>query len=309
MCPRTAPLLTGMVAHPRTHGGEGIRFPDNLIGVLKLPARNVRDVPPCFSANRTRGRTGRADKFTAYECIAPFLMNVPLEFVAEIPQSAQHGVRGRLSEPAHGCVLHHLCQLFQEFELLRSSLPMRNILENLKHALGAFAACEAFPARLILEETHEVLGHIDHARVVIHDDHAAGSHDRTRGDKTVIVDRKIEHARRNTPAGGSARLHSLDLRPPDRPSSDIVDNMIDRFSHRDFHQARVPDLAHQAEDLRPEIPRGTHLRVFLPTSINDDGNIRPGLHVVNGGGFPFDSPLDRDTAAADAVRPFSLPPT
>ena len=57
------------------------------------------------------------------------------------------------------------------------ALAAADALEDLEHPLGADAAGRALAAGLVLREVEEEAGHVDHAGVLVHDDHAAGAHD------------------------------------------------------------------------------------------------------------------------------------
>ena len=50
-------------------------------------------------------------------------------------------------------------------------------VEDLEHALGALAAGRALAARFVLREVEEEPGDVDHAVVLVEDDHAAAAHD------------------------------------------------------------------------------------------------------------------------------------
>ncbi len=111
-----------------------------------------------------------------------------LVFVSEVPECAEYGIGGRPAETAHCRVLHSRGQFLKENHLLERSFACRDVLQDFMHSLGALSTREAFSARFILQEFHEVLRDIDHAGVLIHDDHAARAHDRARLGQAVVVD-------------------------------------------------------------------------------------------------------------------------
>jgi len=77
-----------------------------------------------------------------------------------------------------------------------------------------------------------------------------------------------------------------------RPAADVVDDLADGAAHRHLHQTGVPDLADQAEDLRAGVVLGSDLGEFLRPAAEDDGDVGPGLDVVDDGGPAVDAFLD-----------------
>src|SRR5512139_2281396 len=89
--------------------------------------------------------------------------------------------------------------------------PGGDVIEDLIHSLSPFAADEALTTRLLLEESHKVLGHVDHAGVLIHDDHSTRTHDRSRLGQAFIVDGQMKHPGRDAPTRWTSCLYGLDV--------------------------------------------------------------------------------------------------
>ncbi len=191
--------LARMRANAGANRGEWVGLPDCLIRLFVSTARYMSNVTPRRSTQRTGSLTGSPDQLFADEGPAPVVPDVLLILITEIVQRTQNRVRRRLPQAAHGCVLHNLGQLLEKVYLFRCCCSLGDVVEDLVHPLCPFAAREALATRLILEKAHEVLGHIDHAGVLVHDDHAARAHDRSRLGQAVVVDGQIKHPGGNTP--------------------------------------------------------------------------------------------------------------
>ena len=122
-------------------------------------------------------------------------------------------------------------------------------LEDLEHALGAEAAGHALAAALVLGELQEVPGEVDHAGGVVGHDHAAGAHDGAGRGEALVVDRRVEQARRHAAAGGAAELDGLELPAVLDAAADVEDDVAQRRAHGHLDEAAVDDLAGEAEGL------------------------------------------------------------
>ena len=131
--------------------------------------------------------------------------------VAEVPDRGQHRVGGRLPQPAERRVLDHLAQLDEPLDVGLLALALADAVEDFEHPLGAHAAGDALAARLFLDEFEEEPGHVDHAAVLVHDDQAAGAHDRAQFGQRLVVQRDIEVLLGDAPARGPADLRGLEL--------------------------------------------------------------------------------------------------
>ena len=214
-----------------------------------------------------------------------------LVLVAEIPQRAEHRIRRRLPQSAHARVGHGPAELLDEIQVRERTPALCDVVEDLPHPLRALTARVALPARLVFEKPHEVPGHIHHARAFVHDDHATRAHDGTGIFQAVVVDREIEEPIRNASTGWSPDLHCLDPAARQRTASDVVDYFLDGGTHRHLDQARVRDPSHDRENFGPLAGRRSDAGVFVSSLGDDDGDVRPGLHVVDAGGPAVYAPL------------------
>jgi hypothetical protein len=61
----------------------------------------------------------------------------------------------------------------QALDVALLALALADAVDDLEHALGAHAARRALAAALFLGELEEEAGDVDHAGILVHDDHAA----------------------------------------------------------------------------------------------------------------------------------------
>ena len=76
------------------------------------------------------------------------------------------------------------------------------------------------------EEAREV----DHAGLVVDDDHAAGADDGAGRGEALVVDRRVEQVRRHAAAGGAAELHGLELLAVLDAAADVEDDVAEAWS-------------------------------------------------------------------------------
>src|SRR5512136_2941708 len=117
--------------------------------------------------------------------------------------------------------------------------PGGDLVEDLIHSLSPFTADETFTTRLLLEESHKVLGQVDHAGVLIHHDHSTRTHDRSRLGQALVIDGKMKHLGRDAPTRWAPCLYGLDVSLTDLSVADFIDDPINSDPHRDFDQSRI----------------------------------------------------------------------
>ena len=139
----------------------------------------------------------------------------------------------------------------------------RDIFKYLVHSLGSLATGKALPARFVFEKIHEIPGDVDHAGFLVHDDHSAGTHDRSGFDQAVVIDREIEHSLWNAPPRRPTRLNRFDRRFSDGPAPHVFNHFPDRNAHRHFNETRVLNLADKAEYLCAGVFLGADICEFL----------------------------------------------
>ena len=141
----------------------------------------------------------------------------------------------------------------------------------------------ALAAALLGGEVEEEAGHAHHAGALVHDDHAAGAHDGTRGGQFVVVDHGVELARRNAAARGSAQLDGLELPAVADTAADAKDHLTQRGAHGDLYQAAAGDLAGKREHLGALGVLGAHGSKGLAAMLDDPRHVGVGLDVVDVG--------------------------
>src|SRR5690349_14273992 len=111
-------------------------------------------------------------------------------------------------------------------------------------------AWDALAARFIHAEFHEVTGNIDHVRVLVHDDHPPGAHDRSDLAEGVIIDWSVKQFCWDTTARRPARLNRLDGSSTRDSAADLLHDRPQRGPKRNLDQSTVGHLAGQAENFR-----------------------------------------------------------
>ncbi len=190
------------------------------------------------------------------------------------------GIRGRLAEAAEGGVLDDGRHLLEKLDVAFLALSLGDVRQDFQHPLGPLAAGGALAAGFVLAEVHEEAGHVDGAGVLVHDDHAAGTHDGAQFRHLLVIDGGIEVLHGNHAAGGSAELGGLEFLAFGDAAADVIDDGPQGRSHRDFHEADVVHVAGQREDLRPLALFGADAGVPGAAAEDDLPDVGEGFHVV-----------------------------
>ena len=125
-------------------------------------------------------------------------------------------------------------------------------------ANGTDTARCALTAGFVHGEFEEELGKVHHTGVFVHDDQTAGAHHGACLDEVVVVDRGIDEGSRETSAGRTAGLGSLELLAVRNAAADLLYDLTQGGAHRDFHKTGVLDLAAECEHLGALGGFGTH---------------------------------------------------
>src|SRR5579864_274543 len=149
------------------------------------------------------------------------------------------------------------------------------------HLVSTDAARDAFSTGLGHAEIHEVFGYIDHAGAFVHDDHAAGTHDRTGAGQRFIVDWHIEACGGQAAAGGSTGLHCLEVAALGDSASDLKDHLAQRNAHGDFDETVVLHAAGERKNFRAFAFFGAYAGVPLAAIANDGSNVSERFDVVD----------------------------
>ena len=215
--------------------------------------------------------------------MVPF--DVGFELIAEVPDGGEDRVRGRLTETAERAVLDSVAQLFEFLDVALFALAFDDAVEDLEHPLRAEAAVDTFTAALLGGEVQEKLRHVDHTGGLVHDDHTAGTHDGTGGAELGVVDDGVELLRRDTSAGGTAQLDGFEGHVVLDAAADVEDDVAERGAHGDLDEAASFDLTGKGEDLGALGLFGAHGREGRAAVVDDPGDVRVRLDVVDVGRF------------------------
>src|SRR5512143_1893837 len=81
-------------------------------------------------------------------------------------------------------------------------------------------------------------------------------------------------------AGWTARLYRTEPFATGDAASDIVQDFAQGDAHGDLDQSRVVDLAGEGKHLCPFRSGSTDPGKPFPAVVDDDGDVRPGFHIV-----------------------------
>ena len=130
----------------------------------------------------------------------------------------------------------------------------------------------------------EVARHVHHAGVLVHDDQAAGSHDRAHRLQRLVVDLDVQVLGRDAPARRPADLHGLERLAAGDAAADVEDDLAQRDAHGHLDEARrwrpCPVRAKTLVPLEFCVPMAEKLSA--PSRMMWD-DVRHGLHVVDDG--------------------------
>ncbi len=282
---RCASLLAGMVADPAADDGKGVVLADVVERLLHPALGDQGDVNAGFLADRTGVVAGRGDDFPANQSRAPLVFDVLDVFIAEMSDGGKHWIGGRLAESAQRGRSDRVAQILEFGQILFLSQPLGNPDQYVIHLPRPDAAGHAFTAGFFLGEMKVVAGQIHHAVRLIQHDHPARTHGRAGLDQVFVVDGQVQHLGGDASPRRAAGLHGLDFPAVLDASADIVDDLAERDAHRHFDLAGVADFPDQGKNLRPLAVGGADLAVPLGAPGDDQGNVRPGLDIVDVGGF------------------------
>ena len=177
--------------------------------------------------------------------------------------------------------------------------PLGDVDQHLLHPAHTFPAGRTLSAGLLFQELGEVSGHVHHAVRLVHDDHAARTHHGAGFGELVEIHLHIDQGLGNAAPGRAPGLHGLELPVFQDAPADLEDDLPEGYAHGHFDQAGILHLAHQGEDLGPLASRGSHGGEPVGPLVDDLGDVGPGLHVVQVGGFVPEAALHR----MDVLRP------
>ena len=235
--------LAGMRADAAAHRGEGVLLPDEAVGVHQPPRGHEVHVAGHVHRGGAGVAAGRDVEVGAHARVAVAVVDVGFVLVAEVPEGGEDGVGRGLPQAAHGGILQRFGQLLEHIQVLGHALALGDALQDLQHALGAHAAGQALAAAFVADEVHEVAGGIDHAGVLVHDDEAAGTHDRAEPGQALVIDGGVEVRAGEAPAAGPAGLDGLEALAAGDAAADGIEDLAQWDAHGHLDQAGVVDLA------------------------------------------------------------------
>ncbi len=80
-------------------------------------------------------------------------------------------------------------------------------VQHLAQPSGAFAAGDAPAAGFVRVKVHDAAGHVDHAGVFVHDDHAAGAEHRAGFGDGIVIHGNVDFAGAHQRARAAAGNH------------------------------------------------------------------------------------------------------
>ena len=213
---------------------------------------------------------------------AALVHNVLHILVSEVAQRAQHRIGRRHAQSAQTGFLDRAAQdRPADRDRPCVAIAVADSRQQRKHLRGAGAAGNAFAAGLRHAELHEEAGHIDHARGVVHDDHAAGAHHGADADQRLVADLQVEMLFGNAAARRAASLHSLEFVTVRNAAADAFDDLSQAHAHGHFDQAGVGDLAGQREDLGALAACRADCREPFAALANDGSDVGESLDIVD----------------------------
>ncbi len=297
-----AALLARMRADARAYRREGIALHVAAQRVGAAACGHQGEVGRNVHFARTAVGTGGDEQWLAHPGRTALLAHVRQVFVAEILDRGEHRVRRGLAQAAQRAPLNRRAQRFELLYALLGAATFANIVEDQLHLARAEAARDAFSARLVLGEGHEIAREVDHAGGVVHDDEAARAHDGTCLCQRLVVDRQVHQFRRDAAAGRAAGLRRLEAPAAGDPAADPVHHVAQRHAHRDFDQTGAAHLARDGEGLGAAALLGAVSGEPVRTFAQNSGQIGEGFDVIDIGGLA-EQALDRGKRRARHRHP------
>ena len=223
------------------------------------------------------------DEFRALAGAALLVLDVLHVFIHEVLERGLDRVRGRLAETAERSLAHRVGDVLHLDDVVLSAATFGDLVEIVEELASADAAGSALTAALIDREVEVELGDVNHAVRLVHDDQAAGPHDRTDLGEALEVNLRVKELGRDDAAGRTAGLSSLELVTATDAAADVKDDLAEGRSHRNLDEARVVHLARKSEHLGALRRLGADLVEPVSALVDDDGDVGERLDVVDDG--------------------------
>ncbi len=214
-------------------------------------------------------------------CGAFFVPDVSLVLVAEVAERRKYWVRGCLTESTKRISPYLVGKKLKLLNVSLDAFALRDALKYFEHALRSYFAEGAFSAGFCLSEVEEVARYVDHAVVLVHDDHAAGAHDSAGRGERVIVDYGINVVSGDTAARWAAHLHGLKGLARGGATADSEYDVLYRCAYRDFDKAAVLDFSCEGENLSALALFGADCREGRRPVSDNPADVRERFNVVD----------------------------
>ena len=172
-----------------------------------------------------------------------------LIFITEAFQCTDNRKRGTLAETAQSHALNHGRKFFQFVEIGHLALAIYDLLEDLEHTFGTLTARNAFTAALTLCKVHEESGNFNHTGILVHNYETARTHDRIERFDRIKVQRTVDLIFDQTSTGWSTDLYALECSAALETAADVVNDMTEAGSHRNFDKTGILDRTGKGECL------------------------------------------------------------
>jgi hypothetical protein len=133
-------VLAGVEADPRANGGKRVPLAVQAQRFRIAILRHQRDVAGDVHVGRASALARGMDQRRANAGAAPLVADVLHVFVAEVADRREHGVGGRLPQPAQRGLLDRFAQLHQPVHVGLGAPAFADAVDDLQHPLGADAA-------------------------------------------------------------------------------------------------------------------------------------------------------------------------
>ena len=183
-------VLAGVEADARADGRERVALAVQPQGLGIALFGHQRHVAGNIDVRRAGAGARGIDQRRADARAAVLVADVLDVLLAEVADRREHRVRRGLAQAAQRRVLDHFAQVDQPLDVGLFAAALADAVEDFQHPLGAHAAGDALAARFFLDEFEEEAGDVDHAAILVHDDQAAGAHDRAEFGERFVVQRR-----------------------------------------------------------------------------------------------------------------------
>src|SRR5713226_3704942 len=204
-----------------------------------------------------------------------------LEFVAPLLHDADGGQRRGVAKRAEGAAQHIFGEVADKVDIFRAPEAGVEAIEHLAQPGGAFTAWNAPAAGFVRVEMHDAAGHVHHAGVFVHHHHAAGAEHRAGFGDGVVIHGNVDLGRAEERTGTAAGNDRFQLLAPGNAPGCFVDELLHVHPQRNFVNARLVDVAGDAQHTCAAVSGRAAAGVFLAAFENDGRNGAERFDVIN----------------------------